>query len=203
MEKIYSIGRVYAIKTHNSDDIYIGSTTQTLKSRLSRHLRDYSKYLIGNVRFISSFDIIKQEKVYIELLEEYEDITRNELFKHEGKYIKAMECVNKIVAGRTRKENYEDNKPKILEKRKEQYEANKEKAKQYQKEHYEANKEKAKQYQREHYEANKEKAKEHQKQYYEANKEKAKEYQKANKERISQKKKEWYQNKKKQQANNE
>ena len=113
MEQIYSVGRVYAIKSHNSDKVYIGSTTKTLDERLDGHIQKYGQYLKGKVKHITSFDVLKDEKVYIELVEEYEQLTRSDLFKHEGEYIKKLECVNKVVAGRTMKEYNEDNHEKI------------------------------------------------------------------------------------------
>ena len=78
-----------------------------------------------------------------------------------------MDCVNKFIPGRTKKEYYE---------------ANKEKRKEYYKEYREANKEKNKEYR----EINKEKRKE----YREINKDKMKEYYQENKEKILSRQKE-------------
>jgi hypothetical protein len=188
MEKIYSIGRVYAIKTHNSDDIYIGSTTKTLKGRFLQHVSNYSSCLLGRYSFTTSFNIIKQGMVYIELLEEFEDVTREELLKHEGKYIRKMQCVNRCVAGRTKAEHNKqyqmENKDKIAERKKLYGKENKEKIsernKQYQMENKEKIAEQRKKFRQNHKEELKDKAKE----YREANTEKAKEYREANKEKA-------------------
>ena len=61
-----------------------------------------------------------------------------------------MDCVNKQIAGRTKKEYYEDNKNKIIEQRKEYQsrpEVN-EKIKEYHKKYYQNNKEKLKEYEK-------------------------------------------------------
>ena len=34
-------GRVYAIRSHQSTELYIGSTTQALSMQMARHRRDY------------------------------------------------------------------------------------------------------------------------------------------------------------------
>ena len=47
---------------------------------------------------------------YIELIEQVENITKPELQRLEGQYIRLNKCVNKIIQGRTRKEWEEDNK---------------------------------------------------------------------------------------------
>ena len=74
-------GLIYEI-TFN-EKIYIGSTTQTIEARIKngRH-RAFTKY---------GFDY---QSSNIEILEECEVDSRLELFKIEGRYIEACECVN-------------------------------------------------------------------------------------------------------------
>jgi Uri superfamily endonuclease len=110
MEKIYSLGKVYKITSGNSDKVYIGSTVKSLKERLSGHFYSFKKFLKGEVNNITSFEVLKEGDVKIELIEEFEDITRKELSKHEGKYIKEINCVNKKIEGRTYKEYNDDHK---------------------------------------------------------------------------------------------
>jgi hypothetical protein len=187
MAKIYKSGKIYAIKTENSDDIYIGSTIKTLNTRLKEHALRYSKYLNGEYHFITSFDILKQEDFYIQLLEEHKDITRKELEKHEGEHIKKLKCVNKIVVGRTMQEYYLDNKDKIIEqtktyklnhkdeiaeKHKAWYEANKQKALENSKKHYERNREEILERQKKRNNEDKDNISVKQKKYYEENKDK-------------------------------
>ena len=58
-------GRVYSIRSHQTIDIYIGSTTQTLSQRLTDHKRYYTN---GHTNYITSLEILKYEDAYIELL---------------------------------------------------------------------------------------------------------------------------------------
>jgi gas vesicle protein len=76
-----------------------------------------------------------------------------ELNRREGEHIRNNNCINRYIAGRTKKEYREDNKEKIKEQKKEYYEDNKEKIKQY----LENNKEKIKEQMKEYREDNKEK----------------------------------------------
>ena len=172
------IGRIYAIKSNKTDKVYIGSTLKTIEKRLSRHKNNYKNYLKGTYHYVSSFDIIQHDDVYIELLEEVNVENKQELCKIEGKYIKEMECVNQRIEGQSRKQWHEDNKEKIKE---------------YHKEYRNTNKEKIKEQNINYYHSNKEKIKEHHKEYRNANKEQMKDYYQQNKEHISEKRKQYYQ----------
>ena len=192
----YENGKIYAIRSHQTDDIYIGSTTQPLYKRLSSHKANFKD---KSYRYVSSNELLKYDDVYIELLQGYCCDNKMELLKREGEFIRSMDCVNKRVAGRTKQEYLEDtkeyrkkwgeeyyeiNKDKIKIKKREYYEANQDKIKEYNKE----NKEKMKIKNKEYREANQDKIKEYNKEYREANKDKLKEYRENNKDKI----KEWY-----------
>jgi len=165
----YKNGKIYTIRSFQTDDIYVGSTIEKLCSRMSKHRYEYRKYLKNNNRgFYSSFEILQYKDAYIELLEEYPCNSKEELCKKEGEYIRSMDCViNKCMAGiyKTDKEYYEENKEKVLQQQKEYYENNKEKILEYHKEYYENNEEKIKEYQKEYSKNNKEKIKEYHKEY--------------------------------------
>jgi len=172
----YNNGKIYTIRSYQTDDIYIGSTTQTLTKRLSTHKSNFKRWKNGKHSYTSSYELIKYGDAYIELLELCPCSNKMELCRREGQLQREMDCVNKGIAGRTPKEYRDDNKEKIKEYNKEYVEANKEKIKEYYKEYVEANKEKIKERQKEYVEANKEKIKEYYKEYVEANKEKINEY---------------------------
>ena len=103
-------GRVYTIRSHQTSDIYIGSTTQTLSMRMCKHRHDYKKYLNKTCHYITSFEIIKYDDAYIELLFEGDVESKDTLRKKEGEYIRNMECVNRCIAGRTDKEYTDEHK---------------------------------------------------------------------------------------------
>jgi len=119
----YENGKIYAIRSHQTDDIYIGSTTQPLYKRFSSHKANFKD---KSYRYVSVNELLKYDDVYIELLQGYCCDNKMELLKREGEFIRSMDCVNKRVAGRTHKEHYEDNKDKIKEQVKAYSEAHKE-----------------------------------------------------------------------------
>jgi len=119
---IYFTGKIYAIKCNETDDVYIGSTIQTLKERLRCHKRDMKRWKNGKRRYTTSFEIVKYDSCYIELLEMYPCNSKEELLKKEKEYMESIECVNKCRPFRTDEEKKEYGK--------EYYEANKEKNKQ-------------------------------------------------------------------------
>jgi hypothetical protein len=96
-------------------------------------------YQAGKGRKITSFEILKYDDHYIELLENYSCKDKNELSKREGELIRSHKdnCVNCRVEGRTHKEYRQDNKEKI----KEYYQDNKEAISEKKKSYYQVNKE--------------------------------------------------------------
>ena len=128
MPRDYSKGKIYCIRSHQTDMVYVGSTINKLSQRMSHHRVHYRKYLKDNSsRYTSSFEIIKHEDAYIELIKLCPCKCRVELEREEGKYIREMNCVNKRIAGRTYKEYCQDNKEKIKKRRDKYYQKNKKK----------------------------------------------------------------------------
>ena len=127
-ENKYGRGKIYTIRSHQTELFYIGSTTNTLVKRFSCHK---SKFKGGNCP--SSKDILKFEDAYIELLEDFPCENKNQLNRREGERIREFRdsCVNIGIAGRTKKE-YDDEyhekfkDTKIKEKVKKHYAENKE-----------------------------------------------------------------------------
>ena len=141
----YKNGKIYTIRSYQTDKIYIGSTTQSLSKRLSCHKSNYKNYLDGKYHKITSFDIIEYGDAYIELLEAYPCDNKMMLDKKEGGCIRAEpNCVNKVVAGRTQKEYREQNRDKILKIKKQYREQNADKIKQYRAQYTEINADKIK-----------------------------------------------------------
>jgi hypothetical protein len=118
-------GYIYAIHSHQTTEIYIGSTTQILCNRMAGHRRHYKSYLDGKFAYVTSFEIVKFPDAYIELIEEVEFENKQALYAREGFHIREMKCVNKCIMGRTDKEYREDNKEEIAEYQKEYRDENK------------------------------------------------------------------------------
>ena len=107
----YQNGKIYKIVSNTDDDIcYVGSTTKKyLSQRMDCHRNDYKcwKNQTQNSSYTSSYDIFEKygvENCRIELLELVSCNSKDELTKKEGEYIKTLNCVNKCIAGRTKKE---------------------------------------------------------------------------------------------------
>ena len=135
----YRNGKIYAIRSHQTPDFYIGSTTQPLHVRFGGHKRKYNQYKNGKYHYTSCFKILDYDDCYIELLENCSCSNKNELDKRKGELIREMNCVNKNIAGRTPQEYREQNKEMIKDKKKVYREKNKEKIAESSKAYYEAN----------------------------------------------------------------
>ena len=164
----YQNGKIYKIHSYRTDDIYIGSTTNTLSRRFSGHK---SKNVIGYGT--KSYIILEYDDAMITLIENYPCNDKYELEKRERYHIENNNCVNKHIPTRTDKEYYEDNKDKI---------------KQYHKIYNTVNRDKRIKLQTIYNDANKDKFK----QYRFDNKDRLKQHRFDNKDRIKQVKKQYY-----------
>jgi hypothetical protein len=171
----YQNGKIYKLVCNITGLIYIGSTAEILLSnRLAKHRTDYRKHLNGKYHYITSFKILENDNYEIILLENFPCNNRYELKARERFYIESLNCVNKCIPNRTKKEYYDDNKEQILEQKKKYYNNNKQKILEYQKEYdkqyYEINKDKIIKQKKQYYEKNREHIKEQNKQYREKKK---------------------------------
>jgi gas vesicle protein len=151
----YKNGKIYCIRSHKTDLIYIGSTTQPLYKRLNTHKRMYKAFLKTGKRDTSSYKIFElDESPYIELICNCPCKDKNELNREEGKYIREIECVNRCVAGRTGKEYRQENKEQVAKYIKKYQQEHKEELKKYNQKRYqdgkEEIKERVKKYRQEH-----------------------------------------------------
>jgi len=163
----YQQSKIYKLWSPSKNLVYYGSTVQSLAQRLTKHKFNYKTYNENNTRYCTSILVLECEDYKMELLEEYPCNNRQQLLTKEGEYIKNNECVNKVVAGREKKEYSKEyrinNKEKRTEYNKQYNIDNNERVKEYKKEYRINNKEKR----REYLEANKDKIAEQQKQYRE------------------------------------
>lgn len=177
----YQNGKIYMIMTENSNDIYIGSTTQTIKRRLEEH---ESRFRQG-IQYCSSQEILKQGNYKIVLIKNFACNSLLELETEETKFQKDLVCVNKVRA-------------RITDEEKKQY------IKQYRIDNKETIKQQRKQYRIDNKESIKQNSidnRERAKQYRIDNKEKLKQYKINNKEKIKQQRKQYRQRKKQEREN--
>lgn len=93
----YKNAKIYKLWSPEGDEIYIGSTTESLSRRKTKHKTQKNECA-------SQILFEKYTDVRIELLEECPCDNKEQLLKKEGEYIRNNNCVNKRVAGRTYKE---------------------------------------------------------------------------------------------------
>ena len=144
--------KIYKVVDIGYNKCYIGSTCDTLIKGMTSHRNQYKGFIKGRekkkVMFYDLFNEYGVENCKIELIEYYKCDTLQELERREGEHIKNNESVNKIVAGRTRKEYYHDIKDKQSEFMKKYYKQNREKIKEINKEYYKQHQDTMKEYMR-------------------------------------------------------
>ena len=109
----YLNGKIYKLVTPYSSKVYVGSTTSTLYKRLGEHKGHYKEWVLNPEKYAyrTSFDIydFDEDCVKIVLLEECPCDNRDQLGKREYEYITTLDCVNKVITGRTNKQRYAEN----------------------------------------------------------------------------------------------
>ena len=141
------------------------------------HRCKYVSWKNGNSSKLMCYELFEKygiENCKIYLVELYPCKSREELEAREGYYIRNYDCVNKNIAGRTRKEYYNDNKDKMKEYRINNKEYMKEYMKEYRinkKEYRIDNKNEIKEYFAEYYYDNKDKILKHNREYNKKKKE--------------------------------
>jgi hypothetical protein len=169
----YQNGKIYKIYSYENDEVYYGSTVETLSRRMSGHRKSFKQYKNGKCNFTRSFQILEYESAKIELVENFCCNSKEELLQREGYYIRNNNCINKNIAGRTQQIWREENKEHIKEQNKEYKKENKEHIKEQNKEYCEKNKEYIKEQKKEYRQQNKEHIKEQKKEYRQRKKEQA------------------------------
>ena len=142
MPKDYSQGIIYKITSKNTGRCYIGSTVQKLSMRMASHRRDYKSYKKGSKKYCSSYMILEDGNIKYECIAKNPCENLEQLRKAEGFYQKKYDCVNLLIAGRTKKEYRQDNKQRIKGRDSKYRQKNKEKISKQRKEYRQKNKEK-------------------------------------------------------------
>lgn len=147
----YEKGKIYSIRSHQTDKYYIGSSCVDLCKRLFVHRSNYKRYLKNEHHYVTSYEILKYDDHYIELIEDFPCKTKRELEKREGELQRQYknDIVNNNYAHRTPEQKAEyykqydnEHKEQKSDRHKNNYKKNKEKLLEYQKKYRETNKEK-------------------------------------------------------------
>ena len=108
MENKYANGKIYKIVDTGYNKCYIGSTIESLSKRMCKHRAAYHSYSkSGSGSYCTCYEIFNEfgiNNCKIELVESCQCNSKEELNSREGFYIKNMECVNRVVPKRTKKE---------------------------------------------------------------------------------------------------
>ena len=108
----YKQGKIYAVRSHHTDDVYIGSTIQTLSKRMAHHRCRFKT----NDSFTSCSSILKHKDAYIELVEDFPCDNIDQLRKREGETIRnTLKCVNMRIAGQSKQDYRDSHKTDIAE----------------------------------------------------------------------------------------
>ena len=114
----YKQGKIYKIVCNVTGKVYIGSTIEILARRLAGHRRAYKTFKEGKSTNVTSYQIIEQGNYDIVLIENCPCESKEELLRRERYFIESLDCVNKIIPTRTKKEYIQENIEKIRERRK-------------------------------------------------------------------------------------
>jgi len=88
-------GKIYKLINNKNNNIYVGSTCKdTIETILVKHKYDYNRYLKTNTKYITSFEIIKNNNYKIELIEELDINEISELQLRECYWIDKINCIN-------------------------------------------------------------------------------------------------------------
>jgi group I intron endonuclease len=107
----YQNGKIYKITNCIDDEVYVGSTCQSLSRRFSKH-KDMSRCR-PNYKIYQHFNKLGIDKFCISLIEDYPCNNKTELRCREGVFIKEQGTLNSQIECQTAKEYREENKEKI------------------------------------------------------------------------------------------
>jgi len=108
------LGRVYKILSEQTENVYVGSTTMTLKKRFKIQREALDRHNNGTYGYTTSYEILKFDDAKISLIYEGLFDDKKALRKMEREYIESLpNCVNKAHPTRTSEEYREMNKEKI------------------------------------------------------------------------------------------
>ena len=140
---IYNNSKIYTIRFKSDNDlIYVGSTTQPLHKRFYSHKSRLNTQKYNHLGLYKKMSELGIHDCYIELYENYNCNSIEELNKREGEIIRAIGTLNKEIAGRTKTEYDEEYRKNNQDKIKQYRNDNREKIKAQTKQYREENKDK-------------------------------------------------------------
>ena len=139
MSQDFSKGKIYKITNDYNDDVYVGSTCDTLVKRFSYHKSDMNKSKYVKTPLYVLMNEIGNDRFRIELIEDYPCEDKYQLRQREGYYIRQKGTLNRKIECRTKKEYNIENADKIKKQKQEYNIENADEVKEYKKEYYTKN----------------------------------------------------------------
>lgn len=115
MSQNFQKAKIYKITNDYNDEVYIGSTCDSLIKRFSKHKRDKKSDVNKNRPLYMLINDIGIERFRIDLIEDYPCNNKQALRQREGHFIREMGTLNRLISGRTKKEWIDENADKIKE----------------------------------------------------------------------------------------
>jgi hypothetical protein len=166
IDERYKRGKIYTIRCRYDDSlVYVGSSIDNLAKRFAGHKADSKRKSYPLYNHIND----DWENWYIELYEDFPCDNKEQLRKREGEVIREIATINRNIAGRSRKEYYEEYFDDNEEKRKQYYQDNRDKILEQKKQYMHDNRDKILEKVKQHRIDNIEKYKNKDKLYYEKN----------------------------------
>ena len=178
MVRDYSKSKIYKITNDYNDDVYVGSTCNTLKRRFNVHKGDHKKEECQKRPLYKLMKDIGFERFRIQLIIDYPCEDEYMLKQKEGEYIRLIGTLNKNIAGRTKKEYAHEEREKIKKSETKYRNEHKENVKLWKQNYYQKYKENISEKKKLYRQENKEQIAEKKKEYYLKNIDKKKEYDK-------------------------
>jgi hypothetical protein len=100
----YNNGKIYALKNHVNDLVFIGMTTQSLSLRMAQHKIDSTLTTIKIHKIYQAIKSLGFDKFYIELITPCPCNSRDELVREQNKYIREFDSWNNGYNGFVQKE---------------------------------------------------------------------------------------------------
>ena len=137
----YSNGKIYKIINTITDDVYVGSTCNSLEKRLIKHKSEMNCNTYSKKKLHQKMRELGVDVFYIKLIQDAPCESKAELRAIEGKYIREIGTLNKHIAGRTQPIYIQETKDQKREYDKNYREARQEQISERRKKHCEDNKE--------------------------------------------------------------
>jgi hypothetical protein len=98
----YNNGKIYMLRNHDNEKVYIGMTTQSLSLRLAQHKLNSLNQTVTKIKIPKIDQAIKSlgfDKFYIELLTPCPCKSRDELVREQNKHIRQLDTWNNGLNG--------------------------------------------------------------------------------------------------------